>query len=112
MADPCVRKATLPLPVMAPQKRVATEQEGNIPEKKIRTIAEDDLQLSDSDTVTETDKSVKDLLHAMFEEIAKDKEEIGTEQTVMTITNSVDEKTDQDNNGPNKEKKLKMIRRE
>lgn len=73
MADPCVRKVTNPLPVLAP-KRPSEESSGN-EAKKPKTFLEDDLSLSDCD-IEETQKSVTDLINIMIDDAIKGTEGI------------------------------------
>lgn len=83
MADPCVRKITNPLPVLAP-KRSSEESSGN-ETKKPKTILEDDLSLSDCD-VDETQKSVAELINIMIDDAIKGSEEIKEKPLVQKKT--------------------------
>lgn len=81
--DPCLRKRTLPRPVIAPMKRQQEQAEESIPKKK-KTQLEEDLEVSDVETST----SVQNLLDIIVEEAVTIEEEKPSDKKKSKFTSN------------------------
>lgn len=103
MDDPCLRKSTMPRPVLAPTKNKIKTSFDN---SKGKSLLEKDLHLSDNENETTT--SVNDLLALMVEEaVAETESEKKSDENVVesTSVNKLNETESEKNHEDGKQEK-------